>query len=48
MWTDALQLVVLVAASVVVITLGVIMIGGPSELYDRANVGGRLELFKYY
>lgn len=44
-WTDALQLVVLVAASVVVITLGVVVVGGPRELIARADLGGRLELF---
>ncbi|KAJ1532030.1 hypothetical protein ONE63_000664 [Megalurothrips usitatus] len=44
-WTDALQLVVLVASSVVVISLGVVMIGGPAELFSRAGAGGRLDLF---
>lgn len=45
-WTDALQLIVLVASSFVVIGLGVAMVGGPRELYTRADNGGRIELLK--
>ncbi|XP_052120880.1 sodium-coupled monocarboxylate transporter 1-like [Frankliniella occidentalis] len=44
-WTDTLQLVVLVAASFVVITMGILMVGGMGEFIHRADSGGRLVFF---
>ncbi|XP_034240035.1 sodium-coupled monocarboxylate transporter 1-like [Thrips palmi] len=44
-WTDALQLALLVLASLAVIVLGVLRVGGAGVVLERAIEGGRLELF---
>jgi Na+/proline symporter len=45
-WTDFLQGVVMVVASVVVIILGVIKVGGMSTVWDRSTNGGRIRIFE--
>lgn len=45
-WTDALQLVSLLIATVVIIAASLATTGGLAEVWDRAERGGRLELFK--
>lgn len=45
-WTDALQLFILLVSFVVVIILGVVDIGGLSVVLERSAQGSRLELFK--
>ena len=45
-WTDALQLVLLALASVVIIILGVLRVGGVDVVMDRALEGERIEFFK--
>ncbi|KAE8753001.1 hypothetical protein FOCC_FOCC000347 [Frankliniella occidentalis] len=44
-WTDALQLFLLVLASVAVIVLGVVRLGGLGVLLERSLEGGRIEFF---
>lgn len=44
-WTDALQLISLILASVVVVIVGILKVGGLSEVWERADQGGRLEIF---
>lgn len=45
-WTDALQFIIMVGATVVVIYLGLDVTGGISQVWEAADRGGRLILFK--
>lgn len=45
-WTDALQLLSLVLANIVVLAVGVYKIGSLGEVWSRAAEGQRLEMFK--
>jgi Na+/proline symporter len=45
-WTDFLQGVVMVVASVVVIVLGVIKVGGMGTVWERSRSGGRIRIFE--
>lgn len=45
-WTDALQLLSLVFANVVILAVGVYKIGSLGEVWSRAAEGQRLEMFK--
>ena len=45
-WTDALQLVLLCMASIFVIVLGVVRLGGLGVVIERSMAGNRIELFK--
>lgn len=45
-FTDAWQVVVMFISVVIVVILGTIAIGGPEIIWDRSEVGGRLEFFK--
>ncbi|XP_055541915.1 sodium-coupled monocarboxylate transporter 1-like isoform X1 [Wyeomyia smithii] len=44
-WTDTLQFVLMVGATLVIIVLGVINVGGISEVWAAADRGGRLIFF---
>jgi solute carrier family 5 (sodium-coupled monocarboxylate transporter), member 8/12 len=44
--TDAWQVMVMFLSVVVVVILGTIAVGGPTEVFRRASEGGRLEIFK--
>ncbi|XP_038110244.1 sodium-coupled monocarboxylate transporter 1 isoform X2 [Culex quinquefasciatus] len=44
-FTDAWQVVVMFISVVIVVILGTIAIGGPEIIWDRSEVGGRLEFF---
>ncbi|KAK3921900.1 Sodium-coupled monocarboxylate transporter 1 [Frankliniella fusca] len=44
-WTDALQLFLLALASMAVILLGIVRLGGLGVLLERSLQGGRIELF---
>ncbi|KAJ8866439.1 hypothetical protein PR048_032282 [Dryococelus australis] len=46
-WTDFLQSFVTVGSSVIVIAIGVMHAGGIGVVFDRSNVGQRLELFNF-
>jgi Na+/proline symporter len=45
-WTDFLQGVVMVAASIAVIILGFIRVGGFVPIWERSRDGGRIKLFE--
>ncbi|XP_021923924.1 sodium-coupled monocarboxylate transporter 2-like [Zootermopsis nevadensis] len=45
-WTDVLQGVVMVVASVVVIILGVIQVGGVGTVWERSRDAGRIRFFE--
>lgn len=45
-WTDFLQGITMVLASVVIIILGLIHIGGFGVVWDRSNEGGRIKVFE--
>jgi Na+/proline symporter len=45
-WTDFLQGFVMVVASLVVIVLGVIEVGGMGTVWDRSRNGGRIRIFE--
>ncbi|KAJ4433272.1 hypothetical protein ANN_15531 [Periplaneta americana] len=45
-WTDLLQGVVMVVASIVVIILGVNQLGGFGVLWERSQLGGRIRIFE--
>lgn len=45
--TDAWQIMVMFLSIVVVAVLGTIALGGPEEIFQRADEGGRLIFFKY-
>jgi Na+/proline symporter len=45
-WTDFLQGVVMVVASIVVIILGVTEVGGMGTVWERSRNGGRIRLFE--
>jgi Na+/proline symporter len=45
-WTDFLQGVVMVVASLVVIVLGVIQVGGMGTVWERSSNGGRIRIFE--
>ena len=46
-WTDALQVGVMVAAVIVITGLGTFQVGGFSEVWQRAIEANRIEFFKY-
>ena len=46
-WTDALQVVVMVAAVVVITALGTYQVGGPSEIWHKALEAKRIQFLKY-
>jgi Na+/proline symporter len=46
-WTDALQTVLMFAATIVVLILGADKLGGWSEIWQHNARGQRLEFFKY-
>jgi Na+/proline symporter len=45
-WTDVLQGVVMVVASVVVIILGLIQVGGVETVWERSRDAGRIRIFE--
>ncbi|XP_069699573.1 sodium-coupled monocarboxylate transporter 2-like [Periplaneta americana] len=45
-WTDVLQGVVMTVASIVVIILGVIEVGGVGVVWERSQLGGRIRIFE--
>lgn len=45
-WTDALQVGVMVAAVFSVTVLGTVQIGGMSEVWRKATDANRIEFFK--
>ena len=46
MWTDTLQVIVMVVAVIVVTSLGTFQLGGPSEIWRKADESGRIQFFK--
>jgi Na+/proline symporter len=46
-WTDFLQGVVMVVASLVVIVLGLIHVGGFIPVWEKSNEGQRIKIFEY-
>jgi Na+/proline symporter len=46
-WTDFLQGVVMVVASLVVIILGLIHVGGFMPVWEKSNEGQRIKIFEY-
>lgn len=46
-WTDAIQSVFTTASIVIVIILGLIQVGGISNMVKANQEGGRIEFFKY-
>ncbi|KAG8239761.1 hypothetical protein J437_LFUL019390, partial [Ladona fulva] len=44
-WTDAIQMITMFGASIVVVIIGTIAIGGPSVVMERSHQGGRIEFF---
>jgi Na+/proline symporter len=45
-WTDFLQGVVMVVASIVVVILGVMHVGGVSTVWERNREAGRIRIFE--
>jgi sodium/proline symporter len=45
-WTDFLQGVVMVVASIVVVILGVIHVGGVNIVWERNREAGRIRIFE--
>jgi Na+/proline symporter len=45
-WTDFLQGVVMVVASIVVIILGILEVGGVDTVWERSTRGGRIRIFE--
>ena len=46
-WTDFLQGMVMVVASIAVIVLGLIHVGGFLPVWERSRDGGRINFFQY-
>jgi len=46
-WTDFLQGMVMVVASIAVIVLGLINVGGFLPVWERSRDGGRIKVFEY-
>lgn len=44
--TDAWQISIMFVSVVVVAIIGTVHLGGPSNVFDRAIQGGRIEFFK--
>lgn len=44
--TDAWQIIIMFLSVVVVVILGTISLGGPIEVFKKADAGGRIEFFK--
>ncbi|KAG8224740.1 hypothetical protein J437_LFUL005309 [Ladona fulva] len=44
-WTDAIQMIMMFGASIVVVIIGTIAIGGPSVVMERSHQSGRIEFF---
>lgn len=45
-WTDALQVGVMIAAAISVTALGTYQMGGMSEIWNKAVKAGRIEFLK--
>lgn len=46
-WTDTLQIMLMLAGVTWVLVLGTIKLGGPGNVLELNNKSGRLEFFKY-
>ncbi|XP_065351696.1 sodium-coupled monocarboxylate transporter 1 [Cloeon dipterum] len=46
-WTDTLQIILMFASVLVVVSLGTVYIGGFSEVWGRCQEGQRLEIFNF-
>lgn len=46
-WTDTIQTIVMYAAMIIIIAMGVINIGGFDETWKRNRNSGRIDFFKY-
>ncbi|KAK4878994.1 hypothetical protein RN001_007140 [Aquatica leii] len=46
-WTDTVQTIVMTAALIVVLVMGTISVGGFTEVWNRSDLGGRLEFFNF-
>ncbi|XP_046571797.1 sodium-dependent multivitamin transporter-like isoform X2 [Haliotis rubra] len=46
-WTDVFQAVIMFTGVVAILIKGTVQVGGPSEVWRRANNGGRNNLFKF-
>jgi len=46
-WTDVIQMVIMLAGFVAVIARGAILQGGLAKIWEDAGRGGRLEAFEY-
>ncbi|XP_067669722.1 sodium-coupled monocarboxylate transporter 1-like [Haliotis asinina] len=46
-WTDVFQAVIMFTGVVAILIKGTVQVGGPSEVWRRANIGGRNNLFKF-
>lgn len=45
-WTDVLQMVIMLAGFVAVIARGAVLQGGLTQIWEDAGKGGRLEAFE--
>lgn len=45
-WTDVLQMVIMLAGFIAVIARGAVIQGGLSKIWEDAGQGGRLEAFE--
>lgn len=46
-WTDVLQMVIMLAGFVAVIARGAVLQGGLTKIWEDAGQGGRLDAFEY-
>lgn len=46
-WTDALQVGVMVAAMLTVTIMGTVQVGGPAEIWRKAAEAKRIQFLKY-
>lgn len=46
-WTDAMQFIVTLASMFAVFVIGVKATGGITDIWQQADAGDRIELFKY-
>ena len=46
LWTDTMQLAIMIIGIVVVYIVGVIKEGGFGEIYEVNNISGRLDIFE--
>ena len=47
LWADTLQAFIMLAGLVAVVIQGSLVLGGPSNIWQRAQQGGRINLDKY-